>query len=474
MRKLLFPILLALLIAVPGAQAAATKLTIRGAGFGHGIGMSQFGAYGYALHLTDYRTILAHYYTGTALSQLSTSPDVGVLLQDGHPSVRFAGALTAGDLDLDQAKTYSVARGSGGLVIREAGGAAVGTTAGPLRVAAPVGGAVKLLGVSTPGVRDGRYRTSLVLSASGSGVRAVNVLGLEDYVRGVVSGESPASWPTEALRAQAVAARTYAVTSNAGGGAFTQYADTRSQVYRGVSGETATTDAAVRDTRSQVVTYNGTPVTTFFFSTSGGKTEDIENSFVGSAPKPWLKAVADPFDNLSPKHRWGPYKYTATQAGAKLGRLLKGRFQRIKVLTRGASPRVVRAQVVGTRGVVNVTGPQLRKAFGLFDTWAYFTSVATAVKTPATTPAPPAPGSGTEGGGMPAARAAAAGRTRLTGTVSPARRNAWITVQRRAGGRWVREADARLAEGGRYSVAVGAGLYRVVAGRSTGPVVRVR
>jgi stage II sporulation protein D len=472
-RKLLFPILLGLLIAVPGAQAAATKLTIRGAGFGHGIGMSQFGAYGYALHLTDYRTILAHYYTGTALSQLDTNPDVGVLLQDGRPSARFTGALSAGDIDLDQAKTYSVARTAGGLAIREAGGAKVGTTPGPLRVAAPVGGAVKLFGVSAPGVRDGLYRTSLVISASGSGVRAVNWLGLEDYVRGVVSGESPASWPTEALRAQAVAARTYAITSNAGGGSFTQYADTRSQVYRGVTGETPSTDAAVRDTKGQVVTYNGTPVTTFFFSTSGGETEDIENSFVGSAPKPWLKAVGDPFDNLSPKHRWGPYKYTATQAGAKLGRLVKGHFKKIKVLQRGVSPRIVRAQVVGTKGVVNVTGPQLRQAFGLFDTWAYFTSVSTAAKKPAATPPAPAPSGGTQGGGMPAARAASAGQAHLVGEISPAKRNAWITVQRRAGRHWVREADARLTGGGRYSVAVGPGVYRVTYARSTGPVVRV-
>jgi len=136
-RKLLFPILLGLLIAVPGAQAAATKLTIRGAGFGHGIGMSQFGAYGYALHLTDYRTILAHYYSGTALSQLDPSPDVGVLLQDGRPSARFTGALSAGDIDLDQAKTYSVPRGGGGLVISDSGWAKVGTTQGQLRVAAP-------------------------------------------------------------------------------------------------------------------------------------------------------------------------------------------------------------------------------------------------------------------------------------------------------------------------------------------------
>ena len=78
-----------------------------------------------------------------------------------------------------------------------------------------------------------------------------------DYVRGVVSAESPSGWPTEALRAQAVAARTYAIATNAGGTSFDQYADTRSQVYGGVAAETASTDAAVSSTASQIVTVAG-------------------------------------------------------------------------------------------------------------------------------------------------------------------------------------------------------------------------
>ena len=89
--------------------------------------------------------------------------------------------------------------------------------------------------------------------------------------------------------------------------------------------------------------------TTYFFSTSGGRTENVENSFVGADPKPWLKGVEDPFDRLSPKHRWGPLRFTAAQVQRKLGRLVQGRFKRIKVTQRGASPRVVRAHVVGTR-----------------------------------------------------------------------------------------------------------------------------
>jgi hypothetical protein len=235
--------------------------------------MSQYGAYGYSLHLKTYDFILGHYYTGTALGQLDSNPEIKVLLQGGKRTISFTGALDAGGESLDPAKTYSVRRHKGALLLRDSAGKDVATTPGPLRVDAPVGQALRLMGGSVPGVRDGLYRGALLISASGSGLIAVNALDLEDYVRGVVSGESPAGWPPEALKAQAVAARTYALTTHAGGAAFDQWADTRSQVYRGVAAETPSTDAAVQATKGQVVTYGGQPATTYFFSTSGGETE---------------------------------------------------------------------------------------------------------------------------------------------------------------------------------------------------------
>jgi len=477
MRKLVLALVAAFLVAAPAARAA-TKLTITGAGFGHGIGMSQYGTYGYSLHLETYDFILSHYYTGTALGALDSNPEIKVLLQGSRRSISFTGALNAGDQKLDPAATYTVRRGADGLVLRDASGDDVATTPGPLRVDAPVEQALRLNGTSVPGVKNGLYRGSLLISASGSGLIAVNALDLEDYVRGVVSGESPSAWPTEALKAQAVAARTYALTTDAGGATFDQYADTRSQVYRGVAAETPNTDAAVAATEGQVVTFAGQPVTTYFFSTSGGETEDIENSFVGSQPKPWLKAVDDPFDGVSPKHRWGPFRFTAKQVQSKLRRYLRGRFKRIKVLQRGVSPRVVRAQVVGTGGVTDVTGPQLRSAFGLYDTWAFFTTVSSkaskAKKKPTTTPA----SSGDPSGGVaPSARAAAAAATRATrleGTIAPARAGRWLSVQRREGTRWITATDARVLRGGRYSVPVpGPGVYRVMYGKAVGPDVRV-
>src|SRR3954463_7761584 len=398
-RKLVPLVALLVLACAPSAHAAS-RLVIRGAGFGHGIGMSQYGAYGLSLQGVGYQAILARYYTGTQLAQVAAEPEVRVLVQSGQHKVLLSGAARLGTQALDQAKTYNVIRGGSGLVIRD-GAKKLFTTAPPLRVDAAGGGALAVNGL-------GSYRGALELRPAGGGINVINAVGLENYVRGVVSAESPSAWPAEALKAQAVAARTYAITSRAGSisDGFDQYADTRSQMYKGVAAERPTTDAAVAATAGQVVTYAGRPVTTFFFSTSGGKTQNIENPFVGPAPKPWLKGVADPYDDLAPRHRWKPVTLTTTQAAARLRGLVKGRFKGINVTQRGVSPRIVRAQVVGTKGTTDVTGPQLRSRFGLFDTWAFFTTVSTkASRAPLAPPTPPTPATPITpaGGGPPAA-----------------------------------------------------------------------
>ena len=136
-------------------------------------------------------------------------------------------------------------------------------------------------------------------------MQTVDALHLEDYVRGVVSDEMPSSWSPEALKTQAVAARTYAITSSVNGNGFQLYQDTRSQMYGGVAAETPSTDAAVAATRGQIVTYHGAPAITYFSSSSGGHTESIQNVWLSSAPKPWLKGVTDPYDGAAhnPNHR---------------------------------------------------------------------------------------------------------------------------------------------------------------------------
>ncbi|HEY4427392.1 MAG TPA: SpoIID/LytB domain-containing protein [Solirubrobacteraceae bacterium] len=193
---------------------------------------------------------------------------------------------------------------------------------------------------------------------------------LERYVRGVVSAEMPASWPLAALEAQAIASRTYAVTAHAGGSRFDVYSDTRSQVYRGVAAETAQTNAAVAATSGQIVLYAGRPATTYFFASSGGMTENIESAFLGSTPQPWLRGVPDPFDS-GPSSSWST-SISFGSAATRLRGLLKGAFRGIEVLTRGVSPRIVSAQVLGSRGASPVSGPELAARLGLVSTWAFF------------------------------------------------------------------------------------------------------
>jgi stage II sporulation protein D len=455
MRRLLVPTLVAALLALPCAAQAAATVVVRGAGFGHGIGLSQYGAYGLAQHGWTYRQILDHYYVSTTLSTAPSRP-VRVLLQPNDPYVRFRGASSAsGGENLNPTVTYVVKPAAGGLVTLTGKGKKVGTFKPPLRVQR-TGHTLRLMGKALNGVNGGLYRGTMeIRSVSSHGVMAVNSLPIDDYVRGVVPGEMPATWAAEALRAQAVAARSYALATAKTGGVFDQYPDTRSQVYRGKSAEMPATNQAVDATARQILTYDGVPAVTYFFSTSGGKTEDVQNSFVGSAPKPWLVSVDDPYDSISPKHRW-TLRFSAKTLGSRLG--VPGSYQKIRVIQRGDSPRIVRARVYGSRGTKLLTGPQIRSKLGLYDTWAYFSTVSSAqVKR--------AHGAFTSALRLP----------QIAGTFDPAPRLHRLVVERRRHGRWARVASVRTTTRGRYRTAVvGSGVYRVRSGGVAGPAVRVR
>jgi stage II sporulation protein D len=458
--------LAACLLAAAPAHGAA-RFTIRGAGFGHGVGMSQYGAMGYAQHGAGYEQILGHYYSGTALGTTDPNHPVRVLLQSTG-TVRFSGATRAGGTPLVTGRSYRARAAGGRVVLSGVRGKPIATVTGPLQVTG-ADGALQLGGRAGNGRSDGRYRGMLELRPGLlGGLDVVNVVDLEDYVRGVVSWESPSSWPIEALKAQAVAARTYAITTKRSG-TFDQYPDTRSQMYGGVAAETAATDAAVAATAGQVVTYAGEPVVTYFFSTSGGRTEDVQNTSLGTSARPWLKSVADPYDSVSPRHVWKPVKLSMPSARAKLGGLVKGSFRGIKVVRRGRSPRIVAADVIGSRGRTRVSGATLRARLGLFDTWAYFTSIGVHRK-----PAPkdPVALTGGTGGAQSARRRAVA---TLAGTVLPAHRGAEVQVQLRRGGRWTTVASGDVGTGGRYRVPVTTrGTYRVVYWGDAGAPIAVR
>jgi stage II sporulation protein D len=451
----------ALALALAAPAAADTSFEIDGGGDGHGIGMSQYGAYGYALHGKDYRFILGHYYRGTTLAGTNPLQIVRVLLSSGSAS--FSGASYARGKKLDPNTTYSVhALANGSLQLYDQGGKKIGPFKAPLSV-----GGSRPLSLASHGLYRGwlEFRTA----AGGSSVQTVNALHLEDYVRGVVSAEMPSSWAPEALKAQAVAARTYAITSTVNGSGYQLYQDTRSQMYTGVSAETPSTDAAVAGTRGQIVAYRGAPAITYFFSSSGGYTENVENVWLGSTPEPWLKGVPDPYDGVggNPDHRWS-YKLTTEAATAMLGRLVKGTLVGITVTRHGVSPRIVSAQVVGTGGRTDVTGPQLQSAFGLLSTYASFATISSA--------------SGIASGssrrvlihGRQGAAEVGFEVLAIHGRVFGAKQGSAVAIQRHTGHGWRTVRRVGLGAGGSYVAALPQpGSYRVVYRRATGPVVGV-
>ncbi len=461
-------------LAIAAPAGAASTLTIRGAGFGHGVGMSQYGAAGMAQRGWSHARILAHYYTGTALGQTDVNRVIRVLLASPRRA-SFTGATNAGTRRLDPTKAYGASAAGGGRVnLLDGAGRVLATFAAPMRVTNAANAPVKLLGTAANGVPNGAYRGWLEFRPGTLGeVLAINAVGLEQYVAGVIANEAIPSWPMEALAAQADATRTYAIATSRGGqDGWDQYPDTRSQVYRGVIGENASTNRAVNATAGEIVTYGGQPAVTYFFSTSGGETENIENAWPGAAPKPYLRGVPDPYDGGSPYHRWGPITMSRAAATARLGGLVKGTLKGIRVTQRGVSPRVVRAVVVGTGGSTAVTGQQLKARFGLRDTWMTFDAATAQVQTPAQQPAPPASPPNAGSGGAIAARAR---RSRVVGDAFPARPGAAVVLQRRAGSRWVRAGATRLGTARRYKVSLpGPGRYRVVIAGAPGPVVVAR
>jgi stage II sporulation protein D len=446
----------ALTVLLPAATASGReRWSLRGAGWGHGIGMSQWGTYGFARQGRGYKEILGHYYRGTRIERRSASV-VRVLLQANRSTVSFSGATRAGDRRLKEGSVYKATRNGSTVVLRSASGRPLETYSTVLPISG--GTLVRLHGAAGNGVQNGLYRGSLdIRTASGAGLNSINTVGMEHYLMGVVPAESPPIWPPAALQAQAVAARSYALATSVRGNGFDQYPDTRSQVYRGQRAETASSSRAVSDTRGEVVTYNGTVAVTYFFSTSGGHTENVENVFTRSTPKPWLKGVSDPYDDASPYHRWGPYSWSPRTLDAKLGGFVKGRFRGFKVRKRGVSPRVVRARVLGSGGSTTVTGPQLRARLNLRDTWFYLRRVSSRTD---------------------AARARTSSGTRrvfaIYGSVSGAR-GRFVTLQRLVRGSWVEIGMVpleRQGDRGRFRIHVGErGLYRVLAGWAKGPAV---
>jgi stage II sporulation protein D len=361
--------------------------TFNGRGFGHGVGMSQYGAYGAALAGQSVQDIIARYYRGTTLTVLPVTP-VRVLLGTGAKTVTLSAdgpwGVIAENTPLQVVRPLpagvdvKITRVGDAVVVSDPGGAELLKTQGPVRFAPTPGSP------ATTNFRGVRYRGALRVIPAAATFTVVNHVDLEQYLPGVVPREMPSQWgdtAPAALEAQAIAARSYAMATKRTVGEFDMYADERSQVYGGASAEDPRANTAVAATAGEVVTLNGQIVTTFFFSTSGGRTENVENVF-GGGPRSYLVSVNDnAFDATSPHHIWrDPKTFTDAQLSHLLG--IARPVLLIKVLQRGASPRVKLIRFTSRNGAVKeMRGSDVRRLLGLRDTW--FTP-RRRVRTPAT------------------------------------------------------------------------------------------
>lgn len=338
----------------------AVAFAISGRGWGHGVGMSQYGAKGFAERGSDYASILAHYYSGTQLAQAGVGR-VRVLLADTRKSLPIGseGAFTIRDatgrtVELDA----TILRLGPGLRVR----------VDPVGEPTALTGPLVFTGRGAPlRVEGKRYRGTVEVSVVNGKLRAVNHVGLEAYLFGVVPDEVPSHWPAEALKAQSVVARSYALAVRKTGGAFDLYRDTRSQVYGGLDAEEPETTAAVLGTVGQVLQFDGRIATTYFFSTSGGRTADVRDVWSGTNPIPYLVSVPDPYDNASPHHVWGPFRFTS----ARLDRALRLAAPPVDArVTLNGSKRASELVLVDAAGVETVVpAATARRQLGLRSTW---------------------------------------------------------------------------------------------------------
>lgn len=213
-------------------------------------------------------------------------------------------------------------------------------------------------------IGDKWYRGRTRLLPQGKGITAVNLVDLESYLYSVVGSEAFPTWPQDALKAQSVAARTYALhtIAKSSNRFYDLDTTTSTQVYKGLEKEFDTTHEAVDGTAGQILTYNGKAILAAFHSSSGGHTENVEDVWVSALP--YLRGVVD-YDQQSPVFQW-----TKTFTPLQLGKLIGGVGSVRALIPERTTPqgRIVSLKVVGSSGTKRIKGTQLRKALDLRST----------------------------------------------------------------------------------------------------------
>ena len=361
--------------------AGPSTITISGHGYGHGHGMSQYGAEGAARAGVAWQQIIEFYYPGTswgehrgALEVWITGDTTDDLVVVARPGIRVT--------RLEPRKTWSVptngarqwrmnglAGGRTQVQFRRTGGWRTWRTfAGDGQFSSPEG-RLTLVKPSGPATYRGRLRSASV--RPGQPARdTVNVVGMEAYLRGVVPLEIPALWSPDAVRAQAVAARTYAAAERSHPNAsHYQICDTtQCQVYGGYDVEHDAATRAIIDTAGQGLVHEGRPAFTQFSSSNGG--------FMSAGSTSYLVAQQDPYDGWAgnPHHSW-----SVVVGDAALERRYPaiGDLTAIEVAERDGNGewggRVQEMSLVGSAGRVDITGDTLRSVLGLRSSWFTFT-----------------------------------------------------------------------------------------------------
>lgn len=362
---------------VVDTTAAATNITLAGKGFGHGRGMSQYGAQGQALAGRTATQILDFYYPGT--TSTTTSGYVRVLLTaDTSPGIIVKPATGLRALDMGTGTIVTLPQWTSVVYWHLAPYGDHGST---LNYFSTVNGTwTRWKTFTGMGQFDGAAVTGLVLPSgtvvtyrgalrmadrAGTDVDTLNVLQLEVYLRGVVPKEAITTWRPAALQAQAVAARTYAARKRqAPAGTDYDLCDTTScQVYGGAAAEVASTNSAIAAVSGRIRTYNNNPIDAQFSSSNGGYTTPV-------AGVPYLPAKADLYDDdVNPNANWTVTMTTAT-AGARLG---VGNLTELRVLTRNGygtwGGRVLSVRATGTTATKTFTGEGARFALGIKSAW---------------------------------------------------------------------------------------------------------
>jgi stage II sporulation protein D len=422
---------------------------VSGHGWGHGVGMGQWGAQGYAQQGYTYEQILDAYYPGTMLGETDAT-SIRVLLANGKKTLTLSSKkpIDVEDGDgLDHTLPAGKTTVTPNLELAVDGGPAQALT--PPLTFSPAAGTTLTLGR--------RYRGQIVVDVPNQKLRAINVLPLEQYLYGVVPAEMPSAWFPAALDAQAVAARSYALANSGAAAPFDVYADGRSQAYLGVSAETPAGRQAVDETAGQVLLYGGEVADTLFSSSTGGWTQSAADAF-GSPGRPYLVSVRDPYDTISPYHDWGPIPVTGKTLGRALG--VRGRLVDAAV-RRNSSRRVKTLRLTalsrGAQRTSSVSGASTAAALALRSTW--FSVGVLSLQPPSPNPAV-APGT----------------RVALSGVVRGVR---GVVVQRRSTGRrWTRmRAVVPAPKTGAFHFAVKPKVtteYRLATAKDAAAFVRIR